>query len=84
MISLELSPDIERQFLGVIRDNYDGNSQSAIVTLLRLHRKYGWKERLRQNVDSVRAEVRRRGGIRPEDIDNAIKKYRKMAVSHDA
>jgi len=53
MISIELSPDIERQFLGVIRDNYDGNSQSAIVTLLRLHR-------------------------------NAIKKYRKMAVSHDA
>ena len=84
MISIELSPDIERQLLGVIRDSYNGNSQDAIVTLLRLHSRYGWKEQLRQNVDSVRAEVRRRGGVRPEDIDNAIKKYRKTAVSPDA
>ena len=83
MISIELSPDIERQFLGVIRDSYDGNSQNAIVTLLRLHRRYGWKEQLRQNVDSVRAEVRRRGGISSEDIDNAIKRYRKTADSPD-
>ena len=84
MISIELSPDIERQFLGVVRDSYDGNSQNAIATLLRLHRRYGWKEQLRQNVDSVHAEVRRRGGIRQEDIDNAIKKYRKTAFSPDA
>ena len=84
MISIELSPDIEKQFLGVVRDSYDGNSQNAIATLLRLHRRYGWKEQLRQNVDSVRAEIRRRGGIRPEDIDNAIKKYRKTAISPDA
>ncbi len=83
MISIELSPDIEKQFLGVIRDSYDGNSQTAIVTLLKLHRKYGWKEQLRQNVDSVRAEVHRRGGISSEDIDNAIKKYRETAVSPD-
>ena len=83
MISIELSPDIERQFLGVIRDSYDGNSQNAVVTLLRLHRRYGWKEQLRQNADSVRAEVRRRGGISSEDIDNAIKRYRKTADSPD-
>jgi hypothetical protein len=83
MISIELSPDIERQFLGVIRDSYDGNPQNAIVTLLRLHQRYGWKEQLRQNMDSVRAEVRRRGGVSSEDIDNAIKRYRKTAVSPD-
>jgi len=83
VISIELSPDIERQFLGVIRDSYDGNSQNAVVTLLRLHRRYGWKEQLRQNADSVRAEVRRRGGISSEDIDNAIKRYRKTADSPD-
>ncbi len=83
MISIELSPDIEKQFLGLVRDSYDGNSQDAIVTLLRLHQKYGWKEQLRQNVDSVRAEVRRRGGVSSQDIDNAIKRYRKTAISSD-
>ncbi len=83
MISIELSPDIEKQFTEVVRDSYDGNSQDAIVTLLKRHRKYGWKEQLRQNVDSVRAEVRRKGGIRSEHIENAIKKYRKTAVSPD-
>ncbi|OQX24862.1 MAG: hypothetical protein BWK80_18615 [Desulfobacteraceae bacterium IS3] len=77
MISIELSPDIEKQFSEVVRDSYGGNSQTAIVTLLKLHRKYGWKEQLRQDVDSVRAEVLRRGGVRPEDIEHAIKKYRK-------
>ena len=84
MISIEISPDIEKQFTEVVRDSYDGNSQVAIVTLLRLHRKYGWKEQLRQNVASVRAEVRRKGGITSEDIDNAIKKYREITVSPDA
>ncbi|OQX09059.1 MAG: hypothetical protein BWK80_47385 [Desulfobacteraceae bacterium IS3] len=83
MISIELSPDIERQFLGLVRDSYDGNSQDALVALLRLHQKYGWKDQLRQNVDSVRAEVRRRGGVSSRDIDNAIKRYRKTAISSD-
>jgi hypothetical protein len=48
MISIELSPDIEKQFSEVVRDSYGGNSQTAIVTLLKLHRKYGWKEQLTQ------------------------------------
>jgi hypothetical protein len=48
MISIELSPDIEKQFSEIVRDSYGGNSQTAIVTLLKLHRKYGWKEQLTQ------------------------------------
>ena len=84
MISIELSPDVEKQFNEIVRDSYGGDSQHAIVTLLKLHSKYGWKEQLRQNVESVRAEVNRKGGVSSEDIDNAIKRYRKTAVSSDA
>ena len=83
MISIELSPDVEKQFNEIVRDSYGGDSQHAIVTLLKLHRKYGWKEQLRQNVESVRAEVYRKNGVSSEDIDNAIKRYRKTAVSSD-
>lgn len=83
MSHIELSPVLEKQFFKVVHDSYEGNPQEAIAALLRLHQKYGWKEQFRQNVDSVRAEVRRRGGIRSEDIDDAIKKYRKTAGCSD-
>jgi len=59
MMSIELSPDIERQFLGVIRDSYDGNSQDAIVTLLRLHRRYGCHRKAFQWIalDSIISQI---------------------------
>ncbi len=77
MISIELSPDIEKQFAEIVCNSYDGDVQRAINALIKLHKKYGWKEQLAQDVGSVRAEVRKKGGIRAESIDNAIKKYRK-------
>ncbi|VFN05521.1 MAG: hypothetical protein BECKG1743D_GA0114223_111003 [Candidatus Kentron sp. G] len=77
MISTELSPNAEKQFTEVVYNDYDGDSQRAIVTLLELHRKYGWKEQFSNDVESVRAEVRRRGGISSKSIDKAIKAYRK-------
>ncbi|MCP4104670.1 MAG: hypothetical protein GY749_03900 [Desulfobacteraceae bacterium] len=77
MISIELTPDIEKQFAEIVYNNYDGDVQRTITALLKLHKKYGWKEQLVQDVESVRAEVRKKGGIRAESIDNAIKKYRK-------
>ncbi|MCK4766286.1 MAG: hypothetical protein KAW12_29090 [Candidatus Aminicenantes bacterium] len=42
-----------------------------------MHKKYRWKEQLIEDVESIRAEVRRKGGISSKDIDQAIKKYRK-------
>lgn len=84
MMEIDLSPEIEKRFAEVVRNNYDGNSQAAIVTLLELHRKYGWKEQLRQNVQSVRAEVGRRGGINSEAIDKAVKRYRNSSSCSDA
>ncbi|MEW6607532.1 MAG: hypothetical protein AB1414_08775 [bacterium] len=42
----------------------------------KLYKKYGWKEQLREDINSVRAEVLRKGGIEAEVIDNAIKRYR--------
>ena len=77
MISIELSPAVEKQFLNVVQNNYHGDLQTAISGLLKLHAKYGWKEQLRRDVNSVRYEVRRKGGITSEAIDNAINRYRK-------
>jgi hypothetical protein len=39
--------------------------------------KYRWKEQLTEDVESIRAEVRQKGGIGSKDIEKAIKKYRK-------
>ncbi len=79
MIAIELSKPLEKHLRNVIQENYQGNVQVAIKVFLQLHEKYGWKEQLLADVNSVRSEVRRRGGIKQKTIDAAIKKYRKRA-----
>ena len=76
MIAVELPTSLEKHFWEVVRKSYNGNLQEAFVSLLKLHEKYGWKEQLLKDVKSVRAEVHRKGGIKAETIDTAIKKYR--------
>jgi hypothetical protein len=76
MIALNLPTSLERHFRDVVRESYRGDLQAAIATFLKLHEKYGWKEQLRQDVQAVRTEVRRRGRIRARAIDSTIKKYR--------
>ncbi len=77
MLALHLPKEVEQRFQDVVQTRYHGNVQDASVSLLRLHDRYGWKERLRQNVESIRAEVRQQGGISKESIDEAITNYRR-------
>jgi len=84
MLSSELSTETEKQFQEVVQKNYHGNIQIAIASLLKLHDKYGWKEQLREDVEAIRTEVRRKGGINSQTIDTAIAKYRKTIGPSDA
>ena len=77
MLSIDLPSDIEKRFKSVVQKSYHGNLPYAIVSFLKLHEKYGWKEQLLEDVESIRSEVRKQGGIRSKEIDNAIKRYRK-------
>jgi hypothetical protein len=77
MISINLPTSLEKQFWEIVKDDYNGDPQAAIRGLLKLHERYGWKEQLREDVESIRAEVRRKGGIKATQISDAIKKYRK-------
>ena len=76
MIALNLPISLEKHFREVVRESYDDNLQVAIAAFLQLHDKYGWKEQLWQDVQAMRGEVRRRGGIKAKAIDSAIHKYR--------
>lgn len=84
MISIELPAEVEKHFIDIVENSYDGSVQSAITSLLKLHDKYRWKEQLIEDVESIRSEVHRRGGISSKDIDQAIKKYRKNLAKSDA
>jgi hypothetical protein len=84
MLAIELPVDIEKNFMDVVQSNYNGNIQAAIISLLKLHEKYRWKEQLSEDVESIRAEVRQKGGIRSKDIEKAIKKYRKSTAKSNA
>ena len=37
MITLDLPEDLEQHFLHVVRDNYHGDLQAAVVAFLQLH-----------------------------------------------
>ena len=77
MLSLELSNDVEQHFREVVQKSYQGNIQVAITSLLRLHDKYAWKEQFREDVETIRTEIRKKGGIDSQTIDNAVARYRK-------
>jgi hypothetical protein len=68
MIALNLPISLEKHFREIVRDSYADNLQVTIAAFLQLHNKYGWKEQLRQDVEAVRGEVRRRGGSKPKRL----------------
>ncbi|MDZ7341981.1 MAG: hypothetical protein ONB27_11550 [candidate division KSB1 bacterium] len=84
MLSIDLPSDIEKRLKSVVQKSYRGDLPLAIVSFLKLHEKYGWKEQLLEDVSSIRKEVRKRGGIRSKEIDDAIKRYRKSIGEIDA
>ncbi len=77
MLSVELPKKIEKRLREIVQENYQGDLQIAIIAFLQLHEKYGWKEQFLQDIEAIREEVRRRGGIKAKTIDAAIKRYRK-------
>ncbi len=77
MFAFNLPEEDEQHFQEVVQIRYHGNVQDAMASLLRLHDRYGWKEQLREDVESVRTEVRRQAGISDKAIDEAISTYRR-------
>ena len=77
MLSVELPKRVEKKLWNVVQSSYQGDMKVAILAFLKLHEKYGWKEQLLEDVQSIRTEVRRKGGIKAKTIDDAIKRYRK-------
>jgi hypothetical protein len=84
MLSVQLPKRLEKHFWDVVQDSYKGDLQTAITAFLRLHEKYGWKEQLLRDVQSIRSEVRRKSGFKAKTIDEAIRKYRKKAGASGA
>ncbi|MCP4399955.1 MAG: hypothetical protein GY801_21940 [bacterium] len=79
MLALEVSKEIEQHFHEVVQTRYHGDVQEAMMSLLRLYDRYGWKEQLRNDVESIRAEVHRQGGISDDAVDDAIAQYRRRS-----
>jgi hypothetical protein len=77
MISTALPKPVEKKLLNLVETSYQGNLETAILSLIKLHKKYGWKEQLMVDIRSIRSEVKRKGGIKAKTIDEAISKYRK-------
>ena len=83
MVSIELPTEVEEHLKAVIQKSYDGDLGLAMTAFLRLHEKYGWKEQLRTDVEAVRGEVNRGGGIPSAEIDDAVQRYRRREERSD-
>jgi hypothetical protein len=44
----------------------------------------GWKEQLLKDVQSIRSEIRRKGGIKAKTIDDMVRRYRKTMGASNA
>ena len=84
MISIDLPATLEKRFWSVVRESYDGDLQTALKAFLKLHEKYGWKEQFLKDVESLRAEMRHRGGMKEETIEDTVQKYRRTLEASDA
>ena len=78
MLSINLPPVLEERLQSVVQASYHGDLQAAISAFLTLHEKYGWKEQLRRDVTTLRAEIQQKGGIKEKTIEDAVKRYRQQ------
>ena len=76
MITLNLPETLEKHFWHVVLDNYHGDLQAAVIAFLQLHEKYGWKEQFVKDIQAIREEVHRTGGIKERAIEESVKRYR--------
>ncbi len=81
MLSIEVPAEVEQHFRHLVQESFHGNKGAAFASLLELHEKYGWKERLRKDVEAVRAEVAQQGDVTSASIEQAIGTYRKRRCS---
>ena len=76
MITLNLPETLEKHFWHVVRGSYHGDVHAAVAALLNLHEKYGWKEQFVKDIQAIREEVHRTGGIKERAIEESVKRYR--------
>lgn len=84
MLSVQLSKSLEKRINKIVQEDFHGDIQSAFINFLKLHNKYGWKEQLMSDVQSIRAGVNQMGGISSHTIDEAVKAYRKSVSNQNA
>ena len=82
MVSIDLSPLLEKRLQTVVQENYQGDLQAAISAFLTLHEKYGWKDQLQQDVAAIRRAARHQGGITEKKITDAIKRHRTQVATN--
>ncbi len=81
MLTFEVPAEVEQHFRHLVQESFHGNIEAAFASLLELHEKYGWKERLRKDVEAVRAEVAQQGDVTSTSIEQAISAYRQQRCS---
>ena len=78
MITLEIQPQLEKDFRAIVQKFYNGDECAAINEAVKLfiEESMTWEERFDGALESVRERVDAKGGISDEEIEQAIQRAR--------
>jgi len=79
MITIKTKLQVEKDFKQIIQKKYNGDVTKALSNFIEYERMkdLSWKEKFQFQLDQLRQTVKKMGGINNQQIDTAIKKYRK-------
>ncbi len=78
MITVEIQPQLEKDFRAIVQKFYNGDECAAINEAVKLfiEENMTWEEKFDEALEAVRERVDAKGGISDEEIEQAIQRVR--------
>ena len=82
MLTVEIQPQLEKDFRAIVQKFYNGDECAAINEAVKIFikrekkRNMTWEERFDAALEAVRKRVDAKGGISDEEIEQAIQRVR--------
>ena len=83
MITVDIQPQLEKDFKEIVQEFYNGDGSAAINEAIKIFIQRGkeknmtWQQRFDQVVNRIRNQVEASGGITEEEIEAAIRRVRR-------
>lgn len=83
MITVDIQPQLEKDFKEIVQEFYNGDGSAAINEAIKIfiqrekEKNMTWHQRFARIVGKIRNQVEASGGITEEEIESAIRRVRR-------